>query len=493
MVAEIVASVLPRQPERAREMMQRAAADGADWVELRLDHWPVGADLGSAIASAPLPVLATCRCARDGGAFAGSESERHALLERAVEAGAKGLDLEDWDPWQPPRRPQRLIRSIHSAEVPADLPALRDRLFAMGADVAKIVVTADDLADAAPLVDLLDATDQARQPTVAFAMGEAVSATRITACLQGAPLVYGALATGGATAPGQPTVEELRDLYRVAQLGPGTALFGVLGNPARHSVGPVVHNRAFASLGFDGVYVAMETARPGHAVSMLAPLRLRGVSVTAPHKAWAVRQASGGLWGSTGPALVLAVNTLTWLDPDGVVRADNTDIAGVRGALSRAGVGAGEGAPAAVLGTGGAARAAAFALDAMGFEVTLLGRSRGPHVLACAEQAGWQLADLDAVTLGALAPRVVVHATPVGSAGRDDEAQRLLPEWQPRPGVVVLDMVYRPTRTRLLRDAEAAGATPVPGIEMFLAQAAAQAELFTGRAVDAEQLRSFLP
>jgi shikimate 5-dehydrogenase len=86
---------------------------------------------------------------------------------------------------------------------------------------------------------------------------------------------------------------------------------------------------------------------------------------------------------------------------------------------------------------------------------------------------------------------VLVHATPVGSIDRDVE-ERLLPDWLPAAGTVVLDMVYQPQQTRLLRDAVAAGAVAVPGVEMFLAQAAAQVQLFTGARIEVDALRAFL-
>ena len=86
----------------------------------------------------------------------------------------------------------------------------------------------------------------------------------------------------------------------------------------------------------------------------------------------------------------------------------------------------------------------------------------------------------------------MVHSTPVGSAGRDQPQQRVLPEWTPAPGTFVLDMVYKPVRTALLRDVETAEGVPVSGLEMFLTQAAAQIELFTGERPEEDELRRYL-
>ena len=130
-------------------------------------------------------MLVACRTPQDGGEFEGSAEERRALLEAALAGGARGIDLEDWEEWRPARRPERIVRSHHALDgMPADLVALRDRLVA-GGDVAKIAVAVDDLADAAPLCELLARTDQQRSPTTAFGLGVACAPTRLTACLQG--------------------------------------------------------------------------------------------------------------------------------------------------------------------------------------------------------------------------------------------------------------------------------------------------------------------
>jgi shikimate 5-dehydrogenase len=120
----------------------------------------------------------------------------------------------------------------------------------------------------------------------------------------------------------------------------------------------------------------------------------------------------------------------------------------------------------------------------------MLGRSLEP-AREFGKRHGIRLGSLAARVVEELQPVVLVHATPVGGADRDPE-ERLVPEWRPTGGTHVLDMVYQPHLTRLLRDARAAGAVVVPGIDMFLAQAQEQVKLFTGRSIEAEVLRSFL-
>ncbi len=495
-MAQIVASVFAEGLEPTLQRAARAAMAGADWVELRLDRWPLEQDLAPLIGSIRLPVIVAIRTPEDGGSFRGTMAERRELFHRALVAGAVGIDLEHWESWSPSTGLSRLrlmIRSFHSVTgVPKELALVQDRLSQSQGTVAKIVVTAHDLADAAPAMELLQATDQRMRPTVAFAMGRTSWPTRILAAAMGAPFVYASVETGEETAPGQLPAAVCSGLYRVRELSGSTLLYGLLGNPALHSLGPVLHNRVFRRAGMDAVYLPFETARPEAVLAMLPRARLRGMSVTAPFK-----ETMAGQCHRLAPeaAAVSVVNTMTF-EAHGLVVGHNTDIQGVLGALRSRGVMQVEpgSRAAAVLGTGGAARAAAFALLRIGYAVTMFGRSLDA-ALPFAQHHKVQLAPMTDAGLAALRPAVVVNATPLGGAkpgAKADPDERPVPGWRPEKGCVVLDMVYQPRMTRFLRDCERDGAIPVPGAEMFLSQAAAQAELFTNRRPAESDLRAML-
>jgi 3-dehydroquinate dehydratase/shikimate dehydrogenase len=487
-MGQIIASAFARSADQVGRLAARAAMAGADWLELRLDHWPPGADVAPAVQQVRLPVLVACRTPEHGGCYRGTLGERRELLTQALLAGAQGLDLDLADSWTPPSgrtRLKLLIRSFHSfTGVPKELPEIQRKL-ARGA-VAKLVVTAPDLADAAPVLALLQRVDQDATPTVAFAMGSTAWPTRLLALACGAPFAYGSIGPGEETAPGQVPVELLAGLYRAHTLGPATAIFGLLGNPALHSLSPWLHNRALRRLDLDGIYLPFETARPAAVLAMLPAGRLHGLSVTAPHKA-AMAAACERVLGAAAATGV--VNTL--VRQGAGFDGHNTDVEGVREALVRGGGGeVPGGAQAVVLGAGGAARAGAFALKELGCEVTMLGRSLDA-ARPFAQAQGIRLGSLSQDLPAGLDPAIVVQATPLGSLGRDPD-ERPLPAWRARPGVTVLDMVYRPRLTRFLRDAEQQGARIVPGCEMFLAQAAAQLRLLTGRQLAIAELRDFL-
>ncbi|MEO6594239.1 MAG: bifunctional shikimate kinase/shikimate dehydrogenase, partial [Planctomycetota bacterium] len=214
--------------------------------------------------------------------------------------------------------------------------------------------------------------------------------------------------------------------------------------------------------------------------------QLRGLSVTAPWKGTmaALCQRLDEEAMGTG-----VVNTMI-TEAHGVLAGHNTDVAGVKAALEKVVSREPSGRSAVVLGTGGAARGGVVALLQMGFAVTMLGRSLEP-AREFAKAHGVRLGSLGLHQITVANPAVVVHATPVGSAGRDVD-ERLIEGYRPAPGTVVLDMVYQPFHTRLLRDAIEAGAIAVPGVEMFLGQAAAQVRLFTGATVEPATLRACL-
>jgi hypothetical protein len=115
-------------------------------------------------------------------------------------------------------------------------------------------------------------------------MGEKGVVTRILASKYGGFLTFGALSSGQESAPGQPTVKDLIDLYRIREHSAATKVFGIIGNPVKHSRSPVLHNRAMASASFDGVYVPLLVDNMDTFMSTFSEFDWAGYSVTIPHK-----------------------------------------------------------------------------------------------------------------------------------------------------------------------------------------------------------------
>jgi shikimate dehydrogenase len=247
-----------------------------------------------------------------------------------------------------------------------------------------------------------------------------------------------------------------------------TLVFGILGRPVSHSLSPAMHNAAFHHLGVNAVYTAFPVTDLAQAVAGLRGLGIRGVSVTIPFKEEVIP-----LIDELAPqaAHIGAVNTV--VNRGGRLIGYNTDWQGAVTAL-RTQVDLKD-RQVLVLGAGGASRAIVFGIIDAGGRVTLTDVDMA--------RAAAVVRDLGAVAIppDALArcpADILVNATPVGMAP-EVEGIPLAPELLDR-FAVVMDIVYQPLTTRLLREAQARGAATVDGLQMLIHQGTAQFELFTG-------------
>lgn len=270
-----------------------------------------------------------------------------------------------------------------------------------------------------------------------------------------------------------------------------TQLCAVIGNPVEHSLSPLIHNAAFEATGLNYVYVAFRVVDvAGCLAGMRALPSFRGMSVTIPHKIAVMDHLD-----EIDPMAVKvgAVNTI--VNEGGRLLGSTTDGVGTLRAFAEAGVDL-AGMRALFVGSGGAVRSVAFAMveQAGVAQVTILGRTPSRVDALVDDLAaktggnvrGGSLADDLA---GAMAEHdVVVQGTPMGMyPERMDET--LVPRRLLRREHVVFDMVYRPHKTRLIREAEAVGCRTVLGIEMLLHQAAVQFETWTGAAAPLAAMR----
>ncbi|CAK6686713.1 shikimate dehydrogenase [Synechococcus sp. CCY9201] len=295
----------------------------------------------------------------------------------------------------------------------------------------------------------------------------------------------------------------MASISRFAQpISGSTALVGVLGDPVRHSLSPVMHNAALKELGLDWVYLALPTPAEhlGEVVRGLEAMDCRGLNVTLPHK-----QAVAGLASELSDLAqrVGAVNTLV-RQPGGGWLGTNTDVEGFLAPLRQDGADIWRGRRAVVLGCGGSARAVVAALVELGLErIDLLARRPEALTSFVATCLGWapQLQPLawasgagidggsgvdGAAALEALeAADVVVNTTPIGMASAAAGATELSPlsaaELEVlRPGATVYDLIYTPRPTRLLQQATARGCRTLDGLEMLVQQGAAALRLWSG-------------
>jgi shikimate dehydrogenase len=273
-----------------------------------------------------------------------------------------------------------------------------------------------------------------------------------------------------------------------------TQFCGVIGNPVEHSLSPAIHNAAFQKLGLNFVYLAFRVEAIGDAIKGLRALgNFRGASVTIPHKVAAVPFLD-----SVEPTArhIGAINTIVAVS--GTLTGYNTDATGALRALREGGV-ALEGQRVVMLGSGGAARAIAFALgtEAGIDHLTILGidsQERTALSRDLQSKTGIAVQDLplDEGRLRKVLPdtHVLIHCTPMGMSPKVHETA--VPATLLHVGLTVMDIVYNPRDTRLLKDAKAAGCRTIPGFEMFLHQAVAQFELWTDQVAPVDVMRAVL-
>jgi len=417
-------------------------------------------------------VLATCRRHQNHGKFNGSIEEQLAILSLAVKAGAHAVDIEietaevAQERLAAFRGRVQVIVSYHNFEATPPMDTVVNRVMKVQADAYKLVTTARKPSD--NLRVLAAAKAMPKHRVAVLAMGELGFPTRVLSPVFGGLFTYAAPMLAEGTAAGQVSARYLRHLYRVEKLGKSAKIYGVIADPVRHSISPAVHNRAFQARRVDALYLPF-LVTPAYLrdfFSLAGKLPLAGFSVTIPHKQKIIRYLD-----VVDPLArrIGAVNTV-WRK-SGKWRGTNTDVAGILGPLSQ--LLRPQKSSVLIVGNGGAARGAAFALSDAGAKVALVGRNVD-RVRALAKVCGAEAIQRE--NLGSRRFDVVVHATPLGMYPHVKECFFN----DSIPGEVVFDMVYNPAETMLLARAREQGCTVVPGIDMFIEQAVRQFEIWTG-------------
>lgn len=456
-------------------------------VELRLDWLSSNAEIDRLMAQLRVDrkkvcVIATLRRRTAGGKYSGGLHEQMSLLRLAAESGCAWCDVEvesaeRLDKYGLDELRQvgaQVMISFHDFRgTPRNLSAVVRRLERCCGDAIKIAAHARTIGDSLKLLEIA----RRRRNVVAVPMGEVGLPARVLALRAGSALAYAA--ADQATAPGQLSANEMRGMYRAEKLDRRTGIYGVIGNPIAHSLSPLMHNAAFAARRVNAVLLPFLVNDLKDFLAACPKFGVKGFAITLPHK-----QAILTHLDECDPlaARIGAVNTVV-IRGDGRLYGYNTDYVGVLRALSsRVEL---KGSRVLLLGAGGAARAAAFALVEAGAIVSICAR-RESQANALARAAG-----CESIERGKLKGEffdAIVNSTPLGLK-KSDAAPLRADELNCR---VVMDMIYRPMRTKLLRLAERRGIETVSGAEMFIAQGIAQWEIWMGERAPAEIMRRVL-
>jgi 3-dehydroquinate dehydratase / shikimate dehydrogenase len=450
------------------------AAKESRTIELRLDWLADDHEISrflAKLAAAPISatLLATCRRKSAGGRYRGSIAKQIVHLADAIRAGCAWYDFEiESASLCPPElldvtlgQGRRLVSAHFFKAMPPSLPKVAARLDRDKPDAIKIAAKCDSWRDCRKLA----AFGRARNNLITIPMGDVGLPARILALKENNGFAYAPVEN--ATAPGQVDLHELRHVYRAGDFSHKTRVYGVIGNPIGHSLSPHMHNAGFAARKMDAVYLPFLVERLPDFLESVGPLEIKGFSVTIPHKEKILDHLDGceRLAQDIG-----AVNTVE-VRSGGKLYGYNTDYVGVLETLKkRVQL---RGSRVLIVGAGGAARAVAFALAKAGASVCICAR-RQKKARVIAQAVGGTLVDWSQLRRDFF--DAIVNATPVGMHPLTDASPLEARDLNCR---LVFDTIYRPRNTKLLQLAEKRGIETVSGVEMFVAQGAAQWEIWT--------------
>jgi 3-dehydroquinate dehydratase/shikimate dehydrogenase len=462
----------------------------ADIVELRLDALEPGelergaTELTNLINSFARPLILTFRPEEQGGYRNLSKNDRMEFWQRYFPSAAAFFDLEfdlvaelrNYDAESQPDW-SRIICSFHDFEgVPRNLDELYEQMAFTPARILKVAVNAHDITDCIPIFRLLERARAEERETIAIAMDESGLITRILGPSRNSFLTYASSEPKRGTAPGQLVASDLKSLYRIGEIDSETLITGLVGLPVSHSVSPHIHNAAFKSADLNGVYLPFHVNDLGGFFQRMVNPRSRelewnltGLSITAPHKKTALQLLD---WVDRDAQKIGAVNTVVFEGEQ--LHGYNTDAQGLIEPLQRK-FGSLAGAHAAVLGAGGAASAAVYALQQKGVDVTIYARDP-EQAQILSQRFNFSYECLDRATFAG--KDIVINATPLGSFGEHSHETPAIAE-QLRGVTLVYDLVYNPIETLLLKEARSAGCYILGGLEMLVAQAVLQFKLWT--------------
>ncbi|KAG9151081.1 hypothetical protein Leryth_002654 [Lithospermum erythrorhizon] len=379
----------------------------------------------------------------------------------------------------------KIIVSSHNYQFTPSIEDLGDlvaRIQATGADIVKFATTAKDISDVARVFQI---TVHSHVPIIALVMGERGLISRVLCPKFGGYLTFGTLESGKVSAPGQPTIKELLDLYNFRMIGPDTKIYGIIGNPVGHSKSPLLYNEAFRTAGINGVYLRFLVDDVASFFQTYSSSDFAGFSCTIPHK-----EAAAMCCDEVDPTAksIGAVNCVIRRQADGKLFGCNTDYVGaitaieegLQGLHSASSV---TGSPLAgklfvIIGAGGAGKALAYGAKEKGARVVIANRTyeRAKELADAVGAQALSLADLEG--FHPETGMILANTTSIGMHPKVDEtpvSKEVLQYYS-----LVFDAVYTPKITRLLREAEESGARIVTGVEMLIGQAYEQYERFTG-------------
>ncbi len=455
----------------------QSANSKADLIELRVDFLEEinSVELIKLIDTAEKPLIITCRLKSQGGTGNITEENRKELLETTIEKDVAFIDLELTSSTKiTNRKNTKIIISHHDFEKTPEMAEIKSIIDQMKTgDLIKYIPTANSINDNFRVFEML----QDNENIISFCMGLKGHISRVLAGKYGSAVTFAAENADKQSAPGQVDFDEMTKLYHFRNIDCDTQVYGVFGQFAENSKSKNMHNPVFEKYGINAVYLPFKI-EPGRElaefVENFRKFGFSGASVTIPHKS-AVMEFLDEI--DDIAKAISAVNTIKSVN--GKLIGYNTDCIGVINALKEK-IDLRD-KKVLVIGAGGAARAIVYGLKMEEAEVTIANRTFEKAKKLAAEFAA-NVTKMENITEGLDKFDVFINTTSVGMYPKIDAS---VLDTFPK-NRVVMDIVYKPLKTKFLQIAEALDCEIITGEKMLIHQAIAQQKIWTGIEPDFE-------
>jgi len=486
----ITASIMPSSQKEAITLLEKALEKG-ELAEIRID---LIKDLNLSEINNKFDkkrIIVTNRKKDEGGLFEGSESERISPLIDALKIGFGFIDIESSSidslhnlisKRREYNSKTNIIISYHNfEETPQDLKKILLQTENQGHDIVKIVAYAKDISDNLRIKDLVSSRSNQNKKIISFLMGEKGEISRILCNSWGSYTSYAPLRGVGKTAPGQIPIEDLNDVYRADSINNTFDIYGLIGNPVKESIGYYVHNKLFSYYNMDAAYLNFLVDDLDRFMSSFKG-QFKGLCVTMPFKERIVPFLNKI---DTMAQKIGAINTIKKNNDS--LFGTNTDWIGAVYSIEK--LTSINNKKVLILGAGGAGKAIAFGIANRQGEVIISNRNekkaRELSKNLGAETVLWE--DRNDVEFD-----ILVNATKIGMAPEDNNCPMEDSFFtKDLSGITVFDAVYSPLETRLLTRSREQGAKIANGLDMYIGQAMAQFELWTGIKPSSEKMEKF--
>ncbi len=448
-----------------------------DMVELRLDMLddPTIFSPSKIKNLFSVPIIITFRRKIDGGNFKGTEMYRRLVLYEFSKNNFEYIDLEIDTNFSEVEQEAhlngiRIIRSYHNfIEVPENLENVIRSLSKKAGEIPKVAVYPNNSKEALELFKVIDSVTDIKEKIV-IGMGEYGIPSRILYKRLGSILSFCSVKAKLA-APGQLSPEEMDSVYHTKKINKSTLVFGIIGNPVMHSLSPKLHNYAYSRGCVDAVYLPFKVDDIAAFFNLAKILSIKGFSVTIPYKINILEFLD-----KISPEIKTIKSCNTVLREGNCWKGFNTDQDGFLTPLLPL-LNGGNFKNAAIIGAGGAARAIISALSSCNIKLTIFNRTVDKGEKLAFETGTSFLPLTNAKYLNNY--DIIIQTTNVGMSPYENRSP--VPDCVFRKGQIVYDIIYKPEKTKFLKEAEKASAIILNGAAMLQAQGIKQYEIFIGQ------------